>query len=78
MSIIRNMPIQTAEIFELSVAERLTLVEDIWNSIAEDSSKFELSQELREELDRRTEQHYKNPEAGISWEAMEAKLSRLR
>lgn len=72
------MPIQTAEIFELSVAERLTLVEDIWNSIAKDSVEFELSQELREELDRRTEEHYKNPSAGISWEVMEAKLSRLR
>ncbi len=72
------MTIQTAEIFELSVAERLTLVEDIWDSIAKDSIEFELSQELREELDRRTEEHYKNPDVGISWKEMEAKLNRLR
>ena len=72
------MPIQTAEIFELSVAERLMLVENIWDSIAKDSVEFELSQELRDELDRRMEEHYKNPSAGISWEEMEAKLSRLR
>ena len=72
------MPIQTAEIFELSVAERLMLVENIWDSIAKDSVEFELSQELRDELDRRIEEHYKNPSAGISWEEMEAKLSRLR
>ena len=77
-SIICNMPIQTAEIFELSVAERLMLVENIWDSIAKDSVEFELSQELRDELDRRMEEHYKNPSAGISWEEMEAKLSRLR
>lgn len=71
------MSVQT-EIFELSVAERLTLVEDIWDSIAKDAEEIELSQELRDELDRRMEEHYKNPEAGSTWDEVEAELDALR
>ena len=76
--IIRDMSVQTAEIFELPVAERLALVEDIWDSIAKDAKDIELSRELKDELDRRMEEHQKNPEAGISWEELDAELANLR
>ena len=41
------------EIRTLPVAQRLVLVEEIWNSIAEDEASFELSDAHRAELDRR-------------------------
>ena len=72
------MPMQTAEIFELSVVERLTLVEDIWDSIIKDADEFELSQELRDELDRRLGEHRKDPASGVSWEQLDAELTSLR
>lgn len=71
------MSVQT-EIFELSVAERLTLVEDIWDSIAKDAGEIELSSELRDELDRRMEEHRRDPQAGVSWEKLDARLASLR
>lgn len=71
------MSVQT-EIFNLSVAERLTLVEDIWDSIAKDADEMELSQELRDELDRRMEEHRNDPEAGVTWEKLDSRLAGLR
>lgn len=71
------MSVQT-EIFNLSVAERLTLVEDIWDSIAKDADEIELSQELRDELDRRMEEYRNDPEAGVTWEKLDSRLAGLR
>lgn len=72
------MNIQVAEILELSVAERLRIVEDIWASIAEDAQKLEISDELAAELDRRLEAYEKNPEAGVTWEELNERLARSR
>jgi len=41
----------------LSVPERLDLVEDIWDSIAQDAENLELTPEERAELDRRLAEH---------------------
>ena len=53
---------------ELSVSERIRLVEDIWDSIAADSQSQPLTQSQREELDRRLADHEKHPEEGSTWE----------
>lgn len=39
-----------------------------WNSIAADSDKLGISDELRTELDRRMKAYEADPEAGVSWE----------
>ena len=70
--------IPTAELFQLPVAERLALVEDLWDSIARDSKDLELSPELLEELDRRAQEHYANPESGVTWEELDARLANLK
>ncbi len=62
------MNTQVAEILELSVTERLRIVEDIWDSIAADSDKLGISEELRTELDRRMKSYEAVPTAGVSWE----------
>jgi putative addiction module component (TIGR02574 family) len=57
-----------AEINSLTVAERLLLVEDIWDHIAGvDATSVSLSDEQCAELDRRIETYRDNPEAGRYW-----------
>jgi len=46
-------PITVNNLLDLPVSERLRLVEDLWDSIAEVPEAIELSKEQREELDRR-------------------------
>lgn len=72
------MNTNVADILELSVAERIQIVEEIWESIAADSSKLPLTDEMRAELDRRLEAYDKDPEAGIAWEELEKRLTTSR
>lgn len=60
----------------LSVADRIRLVEELWDSIAEDAPEvvFPMSAELAAELDRRVAEADANPEAGRSWEEVRARL----
>jgi putative addiction module component (TIGR02574 family) len=61
------MNIKTADILELSVAERIQIVEDIWDSIAAIPEAVLLSEDQKLELDRRLEAYHLNPDAGIPW-----------
>ena len=57
-----------AEINTLSVAERILLVEDIWDHIADaDEDAVTLSDAQCAELDRRIEAYRDKPEAGRYW-----------
>lgn len=67
-----------AEILEMSVNDRLRIVEDIWDSIAADSKDLKVSNELRQELDRRLEAYKEDPDAGVSWEDLDNRLAGLR
>ncbi|MDQ3606277.1 MAG: addiction module protein [Gemmatimonadota bacterium] len=62
------------DILKLSVAERIQLVEDIWDSIAAEPDALELSAEQRSELDRRLADQEANPGAGRSWDEVKARL----
>lgn len=57
--------------------ERLRLVEEIWDSIAEVPEDVSLTPEQRAELERRLEAYERNPEAGIPWDEVKAKLLQL-
>ena len=61
------MNIATADILELSVAERIQLVEDIWDSVAEVPETVPLTQNEKDELDRRLNAYHKNPNEGSPW-----------
>ena len=52
------------EAAKLSVPERLDLVEAIWDTIAADPAALPLSDEHREELDRRLEEFERDPKDG--------------
>jgi putative addiction module component (TIGR02574 family) len=66
---------------KLSIAERLQLVEDIWDSIAQDADaeSFPLTEEHRAILDKRLAEFEADPSAGASWPEVRARLlDRLR
>lgn len=64
----------TEEAKKLPVDERITLVEEIWDSIAEDNGCFELSEAQKQELDRRIQSSQQNPHAGRSWEDIKSEF----
>jgi putative addiction module component (TIGR02574 family) len=64
------------EILGLPVAERLRLLEVIWESLASRPESIPLSDELKSELDRRYREFQANPEAGISWDEAREQIVR--
>ena len=64
------------ELRSLPVAERIQLVEDLWDSIAEDSAGLQLSGAQREELDRRLDDFDSNPAAGVPWKELKSIIQR--
>src|SRR5205085_9611310 len=58
----------------LSVADRLTLLEEIWDSIAATAEDVPLTEAQKEELDRRLAAHQADPQARSPWEEVKARL----
>jgi putative addiction module component (TIGR02574 family) len=61
----------------LSVEERITLVEEIWDSIALDSAALPLTDAQRAELDRRLAEHEANPDDVVPWEDVKTSIGQL-
>lgn len=60
---------------ELPISERIELVEDIWDSIAEETpGQLQLSQQDRAELHRRLSAHQADPSSSLPWEQVRALL----
>ena len=66
--------IAMAEILKLSVAERIQLVEDIWDSIAADPDSLPLTAEQMSELDRRLDDAEASPGRGRPWSEVRDRL----
>lgn len=64
----------TEEAKKLPVDERIALVEEIWDSIAEDNGCLELTDAQKQELDRRIQSFQQNPQAGRSWEDIKSEF----
>ncbi len=60
--------VQIDELLKLSVAERIQLVEDLWDSIAADPENVPLSEPQLKELGRRLAEHGASPDSAIPWE----------
>jgi putative addiction module component (TIGR02574 family) len=58
----------------LSVAERILLVEEIWDSIAEEVNSSDLTPAQKDELDRRLAAMESDPHAGSPWGEGKARL----
>jgi len=59
---------------ELSLDERLQVVEELWDSIAADAQALEVPQSHKDELDRRLAAHAANPSSAIPWAEVKARL----
>jgi putative addiction module component (TIGR02574 family) len=57
---------------QLSVEDRLTLAQQLWDSIAEEVNRLPLTPAQQREIDRRLAAHRMNPQAAIPWEQVEA------
>jgi putative addiction module component (TIGR02574 family) len=66
--------IRLSDVLELPIAERLRLVEAIWDSIAEAPEGLELTDAQRAELDRRLAEYERNPDAGSPWPEVRARI----
>jgi putative addiction module component (TIGR02574 family) len=59
---------------ELTVAERLALVEEIWDSISDDPTSVPTSDRQLAEAHRRLAEHDADPSSAIPWDEAEKKL----
>jgi putative addiction module component (TIGR02574 family) len=66
--------ISVAEILKLPLAERIRLVELIWDSIAAVAEAVPISDELAADLDRRLAEFEADPEAGSPWEEVRTRI----
>ena len=61
---------------QLSVEARLSLVEEIWESLATDPNGVPIPDWHVEELRRREAAHAADPTAGSTWEEVKARMGR--
>lgn len=59
---------------ELSVAEKILRVQDLWDEIARTPEAVGLTEAQRQEAERRLLEHERNPEQGSSWEDVKRRL----
>jgi len=62
------MNTEFAPLFKLGRAERLQLVEDLWDSIAQEDVPSPVPDSKRDELRRRKERYLQHPASGRTWE----------
>ena len=76
------MPAMQSELTEqakkLSINDRILLVEEIWDTIAEENQAFELTGGQKQELDRRLESVKTNPGQGRTWDEIKAEFMASR
>ena len=62
------------EILDLPPAERLAIVQEIWDSVVDDSAAVPLSVAQRDELERRWLDLQRDPDDGDSWDDVKTSL----
>ncbi|MBN9492035.1 addiction module protein [bacterium] len=61
---------------DLSVAERIELVTEIWESIADEEPALELSEDEHAEIQGRIAEYRANPDIGMPWPQLRDELLR--
>ena len=62
-----------APLFKLDRAERIQLVEALWDSIADEDAPATLPDWQRDELRQREARFSDNPASGLTWEEVKAR-----
>ncbi len=60
------------EIFDLSAQERLHLIESLWDSLS--PADVPVPEWHRQLIEQRLDDHRRNPDDSVSWEALEGEL----
>jgi putative addiction module component (TIGR02574 family) len=71
----------TEQAKKLSISDRILLVEEIWDTIAEDNQAFELTDAQKRELDRRLESARTSAGQGAfgrTWDEIKAEFMKSR
>jgi putative addiction module component (TIGR02574 family) len=61
-------------VFDLSVSEKLQLLEDLWDDIASDPTAVPMYDWQKEELDRRKQNLLKRPGSALSWDEVQQRV----
>ena len=61
---------------ELSIAERIELVEDLWDSIAEKPEAVVLSEEQKQILDERIKEYQEDSNPGSTWNEVTKRIKK--
>ena len=59
---------------ELTLSEKIELVQDLWDRIAEEPDGVDVTEAQRQELERRLLAHEQNPGKYTSWEELRNRL----
>jgi putative addiction module component (TIGR02574 family) len=62
------------ELSKMTRAEKLQLVQDLWDSIAEESDDIQLDSQERRLLDQRVAAHRRNPRAAQPWNTVKRRV----
>jgi putative addiction module component (TIGR02574 family) len=65
---------RTPTIFDLSPAEKLQLVEDLWDDLASTPESVPVHDWQKRELSRRKANLTKNPASGLAWEEVKRRV----
>ena len=60
--------ITVTDTLDLSISERIQLVEDIWDTIALETDAIELTEDEKKIIDERLDAYHKNPTLGSPWD----------
>ncbi len=60
--------ITATDTLELSIPERIQLVEDVWDTIVTEAEAIELTEDEKKVIDERLEAYHRNPDSGSPWE----------
>jgi len=66
------------DILNLSVAERIDLIGDLWDSLADTAEAIALTEAQKAELDRRLEAYRKDPAAGAPWSVVRDRIAKRK
>jgi len=69
--------ISAMDMLDLSIPERIQLVEDIWDTIAEGLESLELTDEEKKLIDERLAAYHSNPTLGSPWREVFKRLPDL-
>ena len=71
-----RMQMTDLDLSKLSVAERIQLAEDLWDSVAAETGELPLTEAQKAELDRRLADVERDPGAGEFWEVVRERIAR--